>query len=417
LLATGADLRAAMMESGRGGSQSRGTARLRRGLIVAEVALALMLLVGAGLLGRSLFQLMRVDVGIDTRGLLTFDIAPSVARYGDNAAVARLHETVEARLRAVPGVRAVATTNIVPLSGGFDCNTATVPGRPEPGAAERLCPQVRTVTPSYFETVGLTLRAGRLLEATDRIGGPPVAVVGDALARALFPGEDPVGRHVVVVDTLVEIVGVVDDVKHLRLEDASPPAMYLARAQEIVGWHPRQITFLLRTDGDPYALVPAARAAIADADPLLPLANVRSFAELVQRSSSPPRFRTLLLGAFATLALILAAVGIYGVVSYSVTQRTREMAIRMAIGARGGEVRSMVLRQGLAPVGLGIGLGLVGALAGSRVLRAVLFEVETVDPFIFAAVPMLLLAVAAAATILPARRATRVHPMEALRDE
>jgi putative ABC transport system permease protein len=416
LFATRSDLRGALGEAGRGASQSQRTARLRRSLIVAEVALALMLLVGAGLLGRSLYRLMRVDVGIETGNVLTFVVAPSVARYEDNVAVASLHETLVARLGTVPGVRAVATTNVVPLSGGFDCNPVTVPGQPAPVAAERLCPEVRTVTPSYFEAVGLARRAGRLLEPADRLGGPPVAVVGAALARRLFGEADPVGRRLQVVDTIVEVAGVVDDVKHLRLEDASPPALYLARAQEVVSWHPRQMTFVLRTDGDPYDVLPAARAAVRDVDPQLPIANVRTLSELVHRSSSPPRFRTLLIGAFAALALVLASIGIYGVVSYSVAQRRREMAIRMAVGARAGEVRLLVLLQGLMPVVLGIGIGLVGAIAGTRVLAALLFEVDTTDPLIFGAVPALLLLVGVAATLFPARRATRVDPMEALRD-
>jgi putative ABC transport system permease protein len=417
LLASRADLRSAIGESGRGASQSRGTARLRRTLVAVEVALALVLLAGAGLLGRSLFRLMRVDVGIETRDLLTFTVSPGVAHYPDNGAVAALHDELSARLRALPGVRAAATTNVLPLSGGFDCTTVRLPGLAQEDAAERVCPQVRSVSPSWFGTVGLDLRAGRLLEERDRSGSPAVAVAGAALAQTLFPGEDPIGRRVQIADTLVEIVGVVDDVKHLRLEEPAPPALYLARSQEIIGWHPRQMTFVLRTGVEPFDVLPAVRATVRDIDPLLPLANVRTLDDLVERSSAPPRFRTVLLGSFAGLALLLAGVGIYGVVSFSVATRTREVAIRMAVGGRAAEVRRLVVLQALAPVALGIAAGMAGALAGSRVLEAVLFQVDATDPLIFAAVPVVLATVAIAAALPPALRLTRGDPMAALRDD
>jgi putative ABC transport system permease protein len=417
LFATAGDLRTALGEATRRGTATRGATRVRRALVVAEVALALVLLTGAGLLGKSLWQLMREDVGIATAGILTFDVAPAAAHYPDIPALSALYDRLDARLSALPGVQAVAVTNVLPLSGGFDGNTVRVPGRPEPAAAERLSAQVRTVSPSYFETAGLTRRAGRLFDERDRSGAPAVVVIGEALAATLWPGEEAVGRRLSVVDTTVEVVGVVADVKHLRLEEPAPPTLYFARPQQLVAWHPRQMTFLLRTAGDPYDHAPAVRAAVRALDPLLPIANLRSMDEVVQRSAAPPRFRTFLLGAFAALALVLASVGIYGVVSYSVAQRTREMAIRMAVGARAGEVRTLVVRQGLQPVLLGVAIGVAGSLAAARVLASVLFRVDTADAFIFLSVPTVLCAVACVATLLPARRATRVDPMAVLREE
>src|SRR5690606_10121952 len=190
---------------------------------------------------------------------------------------------------------------------------------------------------------------------------------------------DPIGKRVLIADTLVEIVGVVDDVKHLRLEEPAPPMLYLARAQEVIGWHPRQMTFVLRTAGDPVDVLPAVRAVVQAVDPLLPLASVRTVEDLIDRSAASPRFRTILLASFAALALVLAAVGVYGVVSFSVATRTREVAIRLAVGARTNEVRRMVILRGLAPVAVGIAVGTLGALAFSRVLEALLFQVDATD--------------------------------------
>jgi putative ABC transport system permease protein len=417
LLATSGDLRGALGESMRRASPTRGAARVRQTLVAAEVALALVLLTGAGLLGKSLWRLMRVDVGIATEGVLTFNVVPTAAQYPDAASLDALVRELDAALAVLPGVRSVAVTNVLPLSGGFDGNRVRVPGRPEPPAAERLNVQLRTVTPSFFETAGLTLHDGRLFDGRDRAGSVPVAVVGEALAATFWPGERPIGRQLIVLDTIVEVIGVVADVKHLRIEDPAAPMLYLARAQALVPWHPRQMTFLLRTDGEPGARAAAVRSAVRALDPLLPVAHLQTMAEVVARSAAPARFRTLLLGGFAALALVLASVGIYGVVSYGVAQRRRELAIRMAVGARAREVRAMVLRQGLAPVALGAAIGLLGALAGARVLASVLFQVPTTDVFVFISVPAVLCMVAVLATVLPARRATRVDPITVLREE
>jgi predicted permease len=273
------------------------------------------------------------------------------------------------------------------------------------------------VTPGYFPTVELALRRGRLLDDRDRAGTVSVAVVSESFARAVWPGDDPLGKRFAAGGTTVETVGVVTDVKHMKLEEQATPMVYLARAQEVMSWHVRRTTIVLRTAEDPSAIVPAVRAQVRAIDDRLPMSNVLTMRQVIAASATPPRFRTLLIGTFSALALLLATLGIYGVVSYSVTQRSREMAIRMALGARARGVLGLVLRQGLAPVAVGIGVGLLAAMALSRVLAAVLFEVTTTDALVFTGVPALMLLVAAAATIAPARRATRVAPMEALRQD
>lgn len=415
LLGASADPRTALTESTRGTSGTRRTGRLRRGLVVAEVSLAIVLLVGAGLLGRSFWNLMRVDVGIDTANLLTFDLAPSAATYGDQAALSGLYDDLLSRLRGIPGVESTASVNIAPLTGGFDCNTARLPGR-EQSPSERICPEVRTMTPGYFETAGVRIVEGREVDETDRAGMPLVAVVTQSLARQLWPGESAIGKQFIMVDKTIEVVGVAADVKHLRLEESSSPMAFVMVSQGIVAWHGRRMTVLLRTRSDPIALASAVRSAVHAVDPQLPVANLRTMESVVNQAAAAPRFRTTLLVSFACLALLLAAIGIYGVVSYSVSQRTRELAIRIALGSRAGGVIRLVLRDGMVPVAVGTGLGLAGAFVVSRVLAAVLFGVTATDGLVFLGVPAVLMTVAAVATLVPARRATRADPMNVLRE-
>ena len=417
LSAASADLRGSLGETDRGGTHGRRSVRLRSGLIAAEVALALLLLVGAGLLAKSLWQLMRVDVGIEPTNVLTFELSPPLSSYPDDESVTAFYAALLEQLAALPGAERVAGVNIAPLTGSFDGNTLRPVDRPEPPPGQRLSAEVRTVTPGYFATVELALREGRLLEDSDRAGAPTVAVISEALARTVWPDENPLGKRFATIDTVVEVVGVVADVKHMRLDESSPPMFYVARAQAVVPWHGRRMTVVLRTAEDAAVLAPAVRATVRALDPQLPLANLRTMEEVIARSAAPPRFRTLLLGSFSALAVLLAALGIYGVVSFSVTQRGREMAIRMALGARRRRVIGLVIQQGLAPVGAGMALGLLGAFALARVLDALLFEVTALDASVFLGVPALMLAIAAFACGVPAHRATRADPMTVLREE
>lgn len=413
LMASSADPRSSLGETARGSSLGARSRRLRRILVTTEVALALVLLIGAGLLGRTLWNLMRVDVGIETTGVLTFDLAPSASKYGDDASLGLFYGRLTDELSRLPGVETVGAVNIAPLSGGFDGIGARPVELPE---SEPIRMQVRTVTPGFFRTAGLHLVAGRELRESDREGTPAVAVVTKAFADALWPGEDAVGRRFIALDTIAEVAGVVGDVKHLRLDEISPPVAFFAHDQAIVPWHGRRMTLFIRAAGDPLGLTDAIRAVVAGLDPQLPLANLRTMDSVVARAAAAPRFRALLIGGFATLALVLAAIGIYGVVSFSVAQRTREVAIRMALGARSAGVMRLVFLDGLTPVVIGVALGLAAAWALSRVLAALLFGVTATDAAVFLAVPVTLLFVAVMATLIPARRAVRADPMSILRE-
>jgi putative ABC transport system permease protein len=416
LVAIHSDPRASLGEAGRGSTTGRRSGRLRRGLVTAETALAFLLLVGAGLVGRSLWNLMSVDIGIDPASLLTFQIALPASSYPDDDGAVRFYDQLLSRIQDLPGVRAAAVVNIVPLSGSFDSNTVTTPERPDPPADQRVSPQTRTVSPSYFATAGITLRDGRFLDDRDLFDAPRVVVITESLEHVLWPGENAVGKRLNLRGTVAEVVGVVGNVKHTRIEEPSPPLLYSALAQRLYPWHTRRLTVLVRTAGDPIALTPAVRRVVAALDPLLPLASVRTMDQIVARAAGAPRFRTALLTAFATLALLLAAIGIYGVVSCSVSGRSRELAIRSALGARAASLVRLVLEEGLVPVALGLAVGSLAAFALSRVLAAVLFDVTTTDLAVFTAVPACLFLVALLATLAPARRATRADPMSVLRE-
>jgi putative ABC transport system permease protein len=417
LASSAAEPGATLAEAVRGSSHGRRAARFRGLLIGWEVSLALVLLVGAGLLGKSLWRVMRVDVGIRTDNLLTFDLVVPAARYREPERVLAAYAEALARLERLPGVRSVAAINVVPLSGGFDCTEVTRPDRPVPPPAERLCVEVRTISPDYFATSGLALRRGRVLSGDDRSDSPPVAVVGETMVRQLWPDEDPLGKRVIVADTTVEVVGVAADVKHLRPEDPPPPMMYVAHAQRLYASQARIMSIMVRTASEPEAIVPAVRAELRALDERLPIGDFGTMAHIRAQSEAPPRFRTLLLGSFAALALMLATIGIYGVVSYTASRRAREIAIRMAVGARSTDVLRLVLHQGLRPVALGVIVGLAGAFALSRVLAAMLFQVDAFDTAVFFGVPLLLVGIATIATWIPARRITRVDPMTVLRED
>lgn len=415
MLAAGADPRASLAETPRGSTSSTRSRRFRRALVVTEVALAIVLLVGAGLLGRTLWNLMRVDIGLEPAGLLTFELAPPASNYPEAEDLHALYADLLARFRSLPGVQSAALVNIAPLSGGFDCNLAVLPENPD--AEERVCPQIRTVTPDYFRTADVEIVTGRALQETDRAGTPSVGVITESLAQTFWPGENAIGRTFLIArETPVEVVGISRDIKHLRLEEASTPMVLVAYDQDIISWHGRRMTVMLRTSGDPLGLTAGVRSVISAVDSRLPITRLRTMESIVTNAAAAPRFRAVLLTSFAALALLLAAIGIYGVVSYSAAQRTREVAIRLALGARTGGVIGLVLREGLTPVLLGIAIGVPAAWAMSRVLASLLFGVTSTDPSVFVAVPLGLIAIAAFAAFVPALRAGRTDPMTTLRE-
>jgi putative ABC transport system permease protein len=410
--------RALRADTGRGTTPGRERGRLRAGLVALEMALAVVLLVGAGLLIRSFWGLQQVDPGFATERVLKAEYQLPEGRYPrdfvvwpDWAEARRFHEALLERASALPGVRGAAIAGAHPLNAGFT-NSFTVVGR-EAEAADWPEISVRQVTPGYFGALLVPLLDGRLLEAQDRVDGPLVALVNRAAAERFFPGQDPIGQQVRLWGTARTIVGVVEDERSRGVAEAPPTALYLPLAQA----PPVQGSLLLRTEGDPMALAQPVRALVRELDPGLAVFGVEPLARTLSRSLGQQRFTMVLLGLFAALALVLATVGVYGVLSYTVAQRTREIGIRMALGASGRRlVWTAVARSGGAAL-LGIVLGLAAAVALSRVLAGLLYGVGTTDPLVLTGVPLLLGLVAAAAIYLPARRATRVDPAVALREE
>lgn len=400
-----------------GGRRLRG----RNVLVAAQVALALMLLVGSGLLLRTFSGLRAVDPGFQERQALTFRVGLPAARYDGRAAALAFHEQLRKRIAAMPGVRRVgAVAPCLPLSGNL-CwgEDLQVEGRPaEPGASP-LVTGTRAVTPGYFESLGIPVR-GRVLEDRDLTEGEPVAVLSETAAARSFPGEDPIGRRVSLggsEPTWYTVVGVAGDVR-ARIEDTSfTTLLYLpARPDGTDGPPPHTLAYVVATSIPAASLAPAVREAVRALDPGVPVADVATMHERITRAMAPTTFSLLVIGSAGLIALLLGAVGVYAVTSYVVSRRTAEIGIRMALGAGGGDVRSMVMRQGGAAVVLGIAVGLVGALGLSRFLSGMLHGVPSTDPATYAAITGVLAGVAAAALWWPARRASRVDPVEAIRE-
>ena len=409
------DLTSGLAEGGRGSAEGRRGRRIRDGLVVAQIALALLLSVGAALMGRSLLRLQSVPSGFDARGVLTAEITLPESPYATRADRATFFRTLVERLRAIPGVSAAGMTTQLPLSGENMNFAVEVEGR-APAPEEFPSADLRAVTGGYFESLRIPLRRGRVFSASDGPDSPHVMVVNEALARRYFPGQDPIGRRLTLGVNGFQgvIVGVVGDVKQVALERPANEEAYVAYEQAPF-WSTGRV--VAATAGDPMALAPALREAVRALDPAQAVARIRTLEEVTRRSVAQPRFRTALVGFFGLLAVGLAAIGLYGVLSYSVARRAREIGIRMALGARAGQVVGLVLAQGLGLAALGVGIGIAAALALTRVLARFLFDVTPTDPATFAGTAVLLAAVALLACWLPARRAARVDPIEALRTE
>ncbi|HEY7285850.1 MAG TPA: ABC transporter permease [Vicinamibacterales bacterium] len=402
------------------GSLGSGSHRLRRLLVVCEMALAVVLLVGAGLLIRSYQRLSGVNPGFSADHVLTFHLALPETKYPTAAATHDLMATYVERLGELPSVEAAAAVFGLPLDSDFGASTSfkrpgDVDSANEPSAG------MRVVTPGYFSTLKIPLRSGRLFDARDNAGGAEVVMINEEAARRYWPDTNPIGQRINVGVRLVSgvrsgdktIVGVVGDVKYGGLDLAAPPEVYLPYAQQPVD----NLTIAIRTKGDPTSIVPVARAELASLDRELPIADVKPMEALVGRSIAERRFTMLLLAAFAAVALTLAAIGVYGVLAYVVSQRTQEIGLRMAIGATAGDVVQLFVREGVVLAVVGLLAGLVGAVAASRVLASMLFDVGSSDPLTFLSVTCVLVAAALVASYLPARRAAHVDPMEALRTE
>jgi putative ABC transport system permease protein len=411
--AAGATPGGALRAGGR--TSSDGAGRVRSTLVVAETALALMLLVGAGLLMRSFVRLLDEDPGFAREGVLTLRVNPPRSRYAAGAQTAAFFEQAVERLEALPGVVAAGAVSHLPLSGQDSSRNFRIEGRDAATFIEQYNAAMRMASPGYFRAMGIPLRRGRLLGAADREGAPRVLVINEAMARRYWPGADPIGGRVFsgFGDQPFEVIGVVGDVRHQALSQEPMPEMYFSSLQ--VPWGGMNLVVRTRTRAEDHFA--AVRGVIRSLERDAPIAAMRTLETVVAESLAQPRLNMLLLSVFAGVALALAAVGIYGVVSWSVGRRTREMGIRMALGADRVSVIAEVLRESLQPVVLGVAIGLSGALALGGLLERLLYGVEPSDPATLLMVPLILLAVALLAAYLPARRATRVDPMVALRYE
>lgn len=418
------DLHDTLKDGGRQASAGL-RAGARDALIAAEVALSVVLLVGAGLLMRSLWNLQGVDPGFAADRVVTMEVSLPVARYEEGTQMpfyARLLERVE----TLPGVEAVGAINILPLSANYDSRGVQIEDAPKPaGPAASI--QARSVTPGYFRAAGVPLVAGRLFEDRDDEHRPLVTVISQSMAERYWPGENVIGKRITFNSGIPEdrqqevggpgsreIVGVVGDVKHLGLDEDTVPMFYTPHTQQ-PSYH--TMALVLRAGGDVAPLVDATRRVLSDVDPGVPLYQARRLSDLVGASVAEPRLRALLLAVFAGLALLLASLGVYGVVGYVVSQRWHEMGVRLALGAGDGAVMRLIVGHGMRPVIVGTLVGALGALALSRLLTSMLFGIGAADVVTYGVAGGALLLSALVATVLPARRALRVDPVTALRGD
>ncbi len=403
-------------ESGRT-TTDRATRRWRDGLVVVQVSLALVLLSGAGLLIRSLQRLSAISPGFDIAHLTTMAIDLPQTTYADGAKQTGFYQQLSDRIGGMPGVSGVGAISLIPLVPQGAATRFTVVGRPEPKAGEWTSADIRIADPGYFAAMRVPLVRGRAFTAADRADAPPVIVVNETMARKFFPGQDAVGERLQVNWTdpksHPEIIGVVGDVRTSALDADIRPMIYYPFAQAPTG----SMTLAIRHSGDPGPLAASVRAAVRDLDHDVPLTDVASMTTRLARSMSDRRYPMLLLSGFAALAVVLAAVGLYGLLSYVVSRRTREIGVRMALGADRGAVLGLVLRDGVRLTLIGAAIGAIASSVAARALGHLLYGVGPTDPLTFAAVGLLLVAVALVASYLPAARATRVDPVEALRTE
>jgi putative ABC transport system permease protein len=408
------DVQASLKEGGRGFSSGRSLAR--SALVVVEVALSMVLLISAGLLIRSFSKLESVDPGFDAPHVLSMSLAPW-GRFHNKAQLVEFVRQVLDRVRALPGVEAAGTTHFLPLGGAGSATGFWRADQAAPEHGSEPVTEVACVMPGYFAAMGIPVQRGRVFNDRDREGAPATVVINHAAARLLYADEDPVGKQLTVEwdhpDQPYEIVGVVGDIRQRSLDQDMKPGIFLSMAQAPTA----PLVLVARAHGDPKRLAIAIQGQIHGLDRDMPISDIKTMGEYVSESVAPARFNTVLLGGFAGLALVLAAVGIFGVISYSVAQRTQEIGIRRALGADTVSVLRLVLTQAMGLTAAGVIAGIVGALAATRLLQTLLFQVTPTDAVTFIAVSVVLSAVALLASYLPARRAAKVDPMIALRYE
>jgi predicted permease len=410
------ELNEVLKEGGRNTSGGAGH-RLRSAFVMTEIALAVVLLVGAGLMMKSLFRLLQANLGFNPQNVLTMTVVLPAGKYGDDNRQVNFFDQLKERIQSLPGVNGAGTVNILPLQGG-NTTRFNVEGDPTPPPGQEIEANIRTVNESYFQTLGVPIIAGRMFDERDGADAPGVVIIGKSMADRVFAGRDPVGRRLVYTGVKAPpdlIVGVVGDVKITGLDEATKPVLYYPYRQS-----PSLATNLVvRTNADPDALAGAIRNATRALEPDVAIFNVSAMQDLIANSPAAfmRRFPALLISIFAGVALLLASIGIYGVVSYSVSQQTHYIGVRMALGAQASDILTMVLKQGLFLTLAGMAIGVAAALALMRLLRSLLFEVQANDAATFALVVATLFVVALLACYLPARRATKVDPLVALRYE
>lgn len=402
-----------LKEGGRSGAEGGQRNRTRSLLVVLESAVAVVLLIGAGLLVRSLIQLQNVSPGFDPHNVLTMRVDLPRQKYATAEKAGNFFSQLEGRIDSLPGVEQVGLISELPLSGQPNDMPYTVEGRPPVPSDQAYDDDFRRVNTQYFSAMRIPFLRGRNFTEQEVRQSAKVVIISDLLARQVFPNEEPIGKRLIMAmgNQPFEIIGIVGDIRHRGLESTPLPAMYMPSNQ--APW----MNIVVRTQGDPASLAGAVRNEVRAIDPDQPVAMVRTMDEWMDTAVAGPRYRTALLALFAFVALVLASTGIYGVMSYSVTQRTHEIGVRMALGAKRSDVMKLVVRQGMSLVVIGVGIGIVGAIALTRVMATLLFGVTAKDPFTFVAVAALLTLVAFVACYLPARRATKVDPLVALRYE
>jgi putative ABC transport system permease protein len=409
------NLNEVLKEGGKGAGGSMMRHRTRSLLLVSEVALSVMLLISAGLLIKSFIRLQQVNPGFDTERLVSLNISLPLIKYRTaTQQMAYFQQTLQ-RLQTTPGVDSVAAGTSLPLTGSNSKYSITIEGQPSLAPGQRPSPNYRIISPDYFRTMGIALIRGREFIQQDETNSSKVIIINDTMAKRFWPGEDPVGKRVTISDLpdnpWREIVGVAADVKHFGLDTVPEPELYVPFMQA----PSPSMTIVARANGNPANLISAVRSEILKIDNEIPVYNIRTIKELISESVAWPRFRTILLGIFASISLLLSAVGIYGVMSYSVVQRTREIGIRMALGAQKSNLISLIIGQGMWLTAIGVFIGILGAYASSRLLSSLLFETGIGDFMTYIASIFLLALVALLANYFPARKAAKIDPMIALR--
>jgi putative ABC transport system permease protein len=403
--------------SGQGGMR-----RALPALLISELAMALVLLVGAGLMIKSFIRLLDVPKGFNPDGLLTLFLRPGYDKYpqGSPQRIAYYQEAL-ARVQGLPGVQSACLTSFLPLSGPTVILPLQIEGRPPFEQGKEPIVDANHISPEYFQTMGIPMRAGRQFSAHDGSEAPKVVIINETLARRFFPNENPIGQRLIPAPNQKTIVGVVGDTRHHGLDQETRPEVYLPYVQRPDDMMSLRLVARVASDqNNPTglsSLAAAIRNQVRAIEPNEPISQVITMNEHLSDSVARRRFQMLLLSVFAAVALVIAAVGIYGVISYGVSQRTQEIGIRMALGAQASDVLQMVVLRGMSLALIGVALGLAAALALTRVMRTLLFEVSTTDPGTFALIALLLVGVALLASYIPARRATKIDPLQALRHE